>query len=668
MRLRPDGKSSSVCRSLREYLDYYESRGNDWERQMLIKAGFLCGSEKLYDHFTNYIDRFIYPSTHFASPLEQMKRLKRIIEREVADTDNIKLIPGGIRDIEFIVQALQLLNGGKNESLKTGNTINALKKLTEANLLTADEEQHLSKAYILYRKVEHFLQLMNNIQTHTIPSSGEIAEKLSLYLGFKNLNKFREYINQSRERVRVVYNSVVGETKTFSPETKKIEQINFNNQQRALNDFKFLREGKGLTLNRKFDKKSVDAFSQIEKNVLEYLARAYDPDLCLSNFVRVIKKADFPSIWYNEFTDKNFLNIFLILCENSQMVIDLFAEDKILRESFLTRDFLQKIKKKDLPYIRLKALMFKLGSQLCTGLIDNETVSKYLSNAVIQQINESIKTNFEKRNWASDYFIMVLGSTGIQTMSLASDVDLIFVVRNSKKNEAIQKEFQELFGILKKELSPFQVDCRLRPEGESSQLVWDFEKYIEYINNRARIWELQSFLKTRFVCGNKNLFNKLISSFKNRTSRLSKEEVLKGITDVRAKSLSSFPAEMNLIDLKKNPGGLSDIEYIAHYLGLTNASKLKEFIGKSIPEILTNLKGSKKVLNELADNYIFIKKLEIYNQLLFNSSSSKLADDELRYTKLAHMMKLKNGQSLKTKLGSVLKINREHFSKIIFNK
>ena len=668
LRLRPDGKSSSVCRSLREYLDYYESRGNDWERQMLIKAGFLTGSEKLYSQFTKYIDKFIYPSTHFVSPIEQMKRLKQIIEREVADTDNIKLIPGGIRDIEFIVQALQLLNGGKNESLKTGNTITALKKLAEANLLTGDEEKDLTETYILYRKVEHFLQLMNNIQTHTIPSSGEIAEKLSSYLGFKNLNKFKEKIDESRNRVRVIYGSVVGETKTFSPKTKKFEQINFNNPHRALNDIKFLREGKGLTLNRKFDKKSVEAFRQIEENIFDYLMTAYEPDLCLSNFVRVIKTADFPSIWYNEFTDKNFLNIFLNLCENSQLVIDLFAEDKILRESFLSRDFLKKIRKKDLSETRLKNLMFKIGSQLALGIVDNETVSKILSESIIQKISASVKTNFEKRSWSKDYFIMVLGSTGMQTMSFASDVDLIFVVRNSKKYEPIQREFQELFGILKKELSPFQVDCRLRPEGESSQLVWDFEKYIEYIDKRARIWELQSFLKTRFVCGNKKLFNKLIDSFIDRTSQLNKKELLKGIIDVRSKSLFSFPAEMNLIDLKKNPGGLSDIEYIAHYLLLTGASELKDFIGKSIPEILTTFKSNKKVLNELADNYIFIKKLEIFNQLVFNSTSSKLADDELRYTKLAHMMQFKNGPSLKSKLGSVLKMNREQFSKIISNK
>ena len=137
---------------------------------------------------------------------------------------------------------------------------------------------------------------------------------------------------------------------------------------------------------------------------------------------------------------------------------------------------------------------------------------------------------------------------------------------------------------------------------------------------------------------------------------------------MRAKSLSSFPVEMNLIDLKKHSGGLSDIEYIAHYLLLTKVKQPLNLIGKSIPEILTNLKGSKKVLNELADNYIFLKKLEIFNQLAFSSSSSKLADDELRYDKLARIMELKDGLALKAKLMSVLNVNRERFSEFISDK
>ncbi len=127
-------------------------------------------------------------------------------------------------------------------------------------------------------------------------------------------------------------------------------------------------------------------------------------------------------------------------------------------------------------------------------------------------------------------------------MSFGSDVDLIFAVKQSGKYPNIQKDFQELLGDLKKELSPFTVDCRLRPEGASSQLVWDFEKYLEYINKRARIWEMQSLLKVSFICGNNKLFDSLVDSFIDRTSQLTKEEVTKGISEIRSKSISSFPS------------------------------------------------------------------------------------------------------------------------------
>jgi len=445
----------------------------------------------------------------------------------------------------------------------------------------------------------------------------------------------------------------------------------FANTARAAIDISFLREGKGLTVNRKFDKTALEAFSKIEEKVYEYLLNADDPDLCLSNFVRVIKQADFPSIWYNEFNDSNFLKIFLELCERSQLVIDLFAEDKVLRETFLSRDFLNEISTDEIKKIRLKNILFRLAVQLTIKLIEPSTASKVLSEAVREKIKWLSEDFSKKKKWKNDYLIIVLGSTGTRTMTFASDVDLIFAVKNSGKHEKIQKEFQELLGILKKEFSPFTVDCRLRPEGASSQLVWDFEKYIEYLNNRARIWEFQSFLKASFVSGNENLFGKLAASFQQRISKLTLKEIITGITEIRSKSLSSFPAEMNLIDLKKNPGGLSDIEYAAHYLLLSTPESAFVFIGKAIPEILrehTTQTKHKKVLNELADNYIFIKNLEIFNQIAFSRSSSKLSGDEKKFEKLARLMEFESGVVLKKKLNSVLQFNRESYSTIIQRK
>jgi len=260
LRLRPDGRNSPLCRSVNEYLNYYESRGEDWERQMLIKASFLGGSKKLFEKFISYLSPFIYPHTHSSTPIEQIKKLKSEVERKLRDEENIKLIPGGIRDIEFSVQALQLLNGGKNKAIQSANTFNALNELENVNLLTKKEKEIFETAYILYRKIEHFLQLMNNAQTHVIPQHGEIAEKLSYFLGFESTAKFKKILNENRTSVRKIYNSIFSKKDEKIFAVHNLDEINFADSGRAAKNFLYLREGKGLFGERRFDKKSAEAF------------------------------------------------------------------------------------------------------------------------------------------------------------------------------------------------------------------------------------------------------------------------------------------------------------------------------------------------------------------------------------------------------------------------
>jgi glutamine synthetase adenylyltransferase len=304
-------------------------------------------------------------------------------------------------------------------------------------------------------------------------------------------------------------------------------------------------------------------------------------------------------------------------------------------------------------------------------MIEPEEASVILSNTIRERIKVVANEFCKKKNWKKDFIILALGSTGTRTMTFASDVDLIFTVKNSGKHKNIQKDFQTLLGNLKKELSPFSVDCRLRPEGASSQLVWDFDKYVDYLKNRARVWEHQSFLKASLVSGNEKLFEDLSDSFHQRLLSLSDEEIIKGINDIRTKSISTFGVEMNLIDLKKNPGGLSDIEYIAHFLLFQNPDLIASGNSETIPKILyeqSEKSMEKKVLIELADNYIFIKNLEIFNQLAYSVSSSKFSLDDSRLKKLCRLLGVNNGNELKTKLNSVLQFDREKYSEIILRK
>jgi glutamate-ammonia-ligase adenylyltransferase len=158
-RLRPDGRNAPLCSSFTEYLRYYEMRGEDWERQMLIKANYLCGSRSLYDKFFNYATVFIYPGSFTISPIEQIRKLKVSIEKRIKSDENIKLVAGGLRNIEFSIQALQLLNGGKDLTIRIGNSLSAIEVLKAKNILTNEEAIVFTEAYIFYRRGEHYLQV-----------------------------------------------------------------------------------------------------------------------------------------------------------------------------------------------------------------------------------------------------------------------------------------------------------------------------------------------------------------------------------------------------------------------------------------------------------------------------------------------------------------------------
>jgi len=663
-RLRPDGRNSLLTRSVSYYLNYYEGRGEDWEKQMLIKGSFISGDLNLYNSFMNYLTSFIYPSSFLISPTEQIKRLKQSIEKSIGDEENIKLSAGGIRDIEFSVQALQLLYGGRIKTLRTPNTMEAIRRLKGENLLSEKESEDLIKAYIFFRKTEHFLQLMNDKQTHTIPAGGEILEKLAFYMGYKNVVEFRTELNKLRNSVSVIYASIMGEP--VNKPSKKEFSISFENKNKAQKDIIYLREGKGIMGQRQFDKDTVDSFLKIEDNLMLYLQKSSNPDLVLQNFTRIIRAENFPSIWYKEFFNKKFFNSFLTICEFSQKAIDLFAEDDKLREILISRKAFEKLNKTNIADYSTKRVTFMLLVQYTLGLINSQQVSSALSDfftlkagqlTPLEKIAKAIKTNF---------FIAALGSFGSGDISFASDIDLIFVADEISGAVDEQKHFQSLFLTLKEEFKPFEIDCRLRPEGKSSWLIWDLKNYTNYLYNRARVWELQALCKMRFITGDKKLFIRFINIIKKRIELEDKEGINRQITEMRKKL---YPATYSLIaaniNLKKSRGGITDIEFAIQSIILKNPDIYKTVVGKNTSKVLSVIAEKKGYsdLNELIDNFRFIKNLALQNQNIFNTLTTVLPQDEKKMEILSLRCGFQSAPELMNRLQKIMKINQSFFDK-----
>jgi glutamate-ammonia-ligase adenylyltransferase len=190
LRLRPEGQRGPLARSLASTLSYYDTLGRTWERQALIKVRPVAGDLRFGEQFLKAIEPHVYRKYLSFSEINGIKALKRRIEQKagqagVSDTE-VKTGHGGIRDVEFTIQFLQLLNGGDLPEVRQRNTLKAMQALERVGCLTGQEYSILDDTYRFLRKTEHRLQLLFDLQTHRLPEGEEELHKLALRMGYGN--------------------------------------------------------------------------------------------------------------------------------------------------------------------------------------------------------------------------------------------------------------------------------------------------------------------------------------------------------------------------------------------------------------------------------------------------------------------------------------------------
>jgi glutamine synthetase adenylyltransferase len=351
--------------------------------------------------------------------------------------------------------------------------------------------------------------------------------------------------------------------------------------------------------------------------------------------------------------------------EYSQKSVNIFAEDKELREYFLSKKVFEKLTNDSFNYLNIKQVHFILSVQYALGIIKYNTVSRLLSEFYKQIISVIAKENLDFR----DFFIGGLGSFGSTEMTFASDIDLIFLVKKIDSKGRKEKSFQKLLQEIRKALSLTSVDCRLRPEGKSSLLAWEIESYSNYLKERARVWELQAFSKLTFVYGDKKLFNVFKKNIINRIKKEDERQIKIEIAAMRRRMYpQTIPAKEKSFNLKKSYGGLADIEFLLQYLMLTDVEFYKSCMGKPTQKIiqsLINRKKSYKELNVLIDNFKFLKNLELQNQVIFNNSLPMITDDEEKALLFSKKLGVNNVNEFRKNLNLTVKINQQLFNKYL---
>src|SRR5438477_8515465 len=192
LRLRPEGSAGPLARSLESMENYYAGFGETWERLALIKARHVCGSKELAYEFSRQHQPFIFPKNPTPELLDEIAKIKRRIEHDVIRSDSlerdVKLGRGGIREIEFVVQTLQFIHGGRHIFLQETSTLDALRGLSRLELIPRKEVVDLEPAYRFLRQVEHRLQIEAEQQTHTVPREPAALNRLASSLGFDSAN------------------------------------------------------------------------------------------------------------------------------------------------------------------------------------------------------------------------------------------------------------------------------------------------------------------------------------------------------------------------------------------------------------------------------------------------------------------------------------------------
>jgi glutamate-ammonia-ligase adenylyltransferase len=227
LRLRPHGRDGALACSLQEATRYYMSSAQDWERQALIRSRAAAGSPELFARFKEAVTPHVFrPDVSVSRALESVRLAKQKIDRQTEKKSgfNVKLGRGGIREIEFIAQALQLAHGGRDDWLRVPHTLESLGRLADREFITQQERSELSEAYDFLRTLEHRLQMEHGLQTHTVPESEQARALIAARIGFSNPLEFNSCLATHTRNVRGIYDRLFSDVEqTTKPASVKTE-------------------------------------------------------------------------------------------------------------------------------------------------------------------------------------------------------------------------------------------------------------------------------------------------------------------------------------------------------------------------------------------------------------------------------------------------------------
>jgi len=619
--------------------NYYAGFGETWERIALIKARGIAGSRELAYDFLRLHQPFIYPKSATPDLLEEIANIKHRIERDVVGAEklerDVKLGRGGIREIEFIVQTLQLIHGARNPFLQEPNMLRALRALRELDLLPREEVLALDNAYRFLRRVEHRLQIEGEQQTHTVPDEPEPLSRLARSLRFSSASDFAAALQNRMGSVRPIFQRIISETPA---QYAKINLQIFNDPKRAEKALRDLERG---ATGFHVAPRTRQTFQKLRPILLEWITKSADPDLTLNQFVRFVEAYGLRSL------------LFELLVTNPkllQLVVKTFDASRFAGELLIRRPQLLEDITRDPTFDEPRSVAENLRRLESLGanannldpirgyrqrqflrIILREVLGLAIPAAVFAELSdlaEACLVQTAKLLGDEKTTIIALGKFGGSEVGYGADLDVVFLGEDNRAAQSLLTAMAQPTA----EGNIWPLDARLRPEGENGPLVCSLETFEWYYANRAQLWEMQSLTRARGIAG--SMQDRFMEIAKSAWRRATQDpEFLVKIDSMLERVRRERGSGADFVDLKTGRGGIIEAEF------LVQALQMRENIWEPNWERAVDGLRERGVFDDteatkLKESYRYLRRCESVLRRYENKAVSALPSDPNEQRKL----------------------------------
>ncbi|MBC8050726.1 MAG: bifunctional [glutamine synthetase] adenylyltransferase/[glutamine synthetase]-adenylyl-L-tyrosine phosphorylase [Chitinophagales bacterium] len=675
LRLRPDPGSTQIAISTSAAFQYYESAGQNWERAAFIKARAVAGDITAGAAFLRALSPFVwrkYLDYAAIADIHAMKRQIHAFKGHAAVTvagHNLKLGRGGIREIEFFVQTQQLIAGGRQPDLRASGTLDALQALATRGWITESAALELSNAYCFLRHIEHRLQMINDEQTHTLPSDPEGLRRVSNFCGFAEPADFAAALTAQLNRVQNQYirlfesvpeltsskvkGSLVFTGVSDDPATLvTLAEMGFTYPASVVATVRGWHFGRYPAMR---SARARERLTEVTPALLEALSQTANPDQALVGFDMFM--SELPSGVQLFALLRNNPSLLDLIADimgsaprlarvlsKSRRVLDAVLDPGFLRETHNEHELCDFLKtqiaspsdyEEALNRARIvgREQAFLIGARVLSGGVAPEAAAEAytaLADGLIAALQMQVETLMDRTHGripGGEAAILAMGKLGGREMTAASDLDLLVIydyggatvstgLKPLPPSMYYSRYTQRLISALSAQTSEgrlYEVDMRLRPSGNAGPVATSLAAFSDYQNERAWTWEHMALTRARVVAGPPGLTARLgevIQAVLAKTRDVAK--IGRDVREMRGK-LATHKSAKSIWDLKQVRGGLVDIEFIAQYLQLVHAAQSPGVLSTSTVAAFAKLRDAGHL--SLSDASVLISAAGFFNSL-----------------------------------------------------